>query len=322
MKQPIHPYSVYDSKEAAALLNLDPVTIQRYIRGGKLKATQIGKVYRISGQALLDLISLDSDSIKMSQDRVRQIELANFIKAKTYLLNHPKGQQFIVLIDKTNDALITAWNPDFNNSTEDELTLKYIGSRIFNAGVSALHLCYTGYYQNSFSIQRDLLEIQFLLDLFRTFPQKIREWREADDKKIKKVFSPVAVRDLLDRRDGFKEKKRATRYHQYCKYASHMTYAGFSLLTNDLRQIELGPFYNERKLINCLHDIAIHYSYAVMTLISLLKSSSLRAQKSAIDHMKLFHEMFKEELPISPEVKQKLIKLNNLYTQTVKKIEK
>lgn len=317
MKQPIHPYAVYDSKEAAELLGLNPVTIQRYIRAGKLKATQIGKVYRLSGQALLDLMALDSDSIRMSQDRIKQVENANFIKAKTHLLNTTKGQQFLQLIDKTNDALITAWNPDYNNSTEDELTLKYVGARLLNVGTIALHLCLSGYYQNSFSVQRDLLEIQFLLDLFRSNQQKIKGWREANDKKLKKEFSPVAVRDLLDKRDGFKEKKRAARYQQYCKYASHMTYAGFTLIANDAKQIELGPFYNERKLLNCTHDIAMHYSFAVMTLLSLIKSPNLPAQKAAIDHMKLFHEVFKEELPLSPEVKQKLQELQDLYTKTV-----
>lgn len=320
MKQPIHPYAVYDSREAANLLGLDPVTIQRYIRAGKLKATLIGKVYRISGQSLLDLMALDSDSIKMSQDRVKQIENANFTKSKSYVLNHSKGQQFLMLVDKTNDALIGAWNPDYNNSTEDELTLKYIGSRLFNAGATSLHMCLSGYYQISFSIQRDLLEAQFLLDLFRSFPQKVKEWREADDKTLKNEFSPVAVRDMLDKRDGFKEKKRAARYQRYCKYASHMTYAGFTLLTNDDRQIEIGPFYNERKLLNCLHDIAMHYSYAVMTLISLLKSPSLQSQKSAIDHMKLFHQVFNEELPISPEIKKKLEDLDQIYSLVVKKV--
>lgn len=69
MKQPIHPYAVYDSKEAGKLLEVDPVTIQRYIRNGKLRATQFGKVYRISGQSLLDLMALDTNAVKMSQDK-------------------------------------------------------------------------------------------------------------------------------------------------------------------------------------------------------------------------------------------------------------
>lgn len=118
----------------------------------------------------------------MSQDRVRQIENASYTKSRVFLLNHPRGERFLSLVDKTNDALIATWNPDYNNSTEDELTLKY-----------------NGYYQISFSLQRDLIEVQFLLDLFRTYPQKIKDWKDADDKILRKEFSPAEIRDILDK---------------------------------------------------------------------------------------------------------------------------
>jgi len=317
MKQPIHPYAVYDSKEAASLLKLDPVTIQRYIRAGKLKATQLGKVYRISGLALLDLMALDSDSIRMSQDRIRQIENATYIKSKAFLLNHERGVQFFKLIDKTNDLLIAILNPDFNGSTEEELTLKYIGSRLLASGMTSFHNGLNGYYQISFLLQRDLLEITFLLDLFRSCPERIEEWRNSNDKELKDKFSPLAVRIILDERDGFKEKKRAERYQQYCKYASHMTYSGFTLLTNDSNQIEIGPFYNERKLLNCVHEVALNYSFAVMTLASLIKSNQLLAQKLAVEHMKLFHGIFKEELPLPPEMMEKIDKIHKLISDII-----
>lgn len=322
MKQPIHPYAVYYSKEAADLLGLDPVTIQRYIRAGKLKATQLGKVYRISGQALLDLMSLDSDSVRMSQDRIRQIENATHIKSKAFLLNHEKGEQFFRLIDKTNDLLIALLNPDFNDTTEDELTLKYIGSRLLASGITSFHNGLNGYYQISFSIQRDLLETNFLLDLFRSFPERIEEWRKADDKELKEKFNPLAVRIILDERDGFKEKKRAERYQQYCKYASHMTYSGFTLLTNDLNQVEIGPFYNERKLLNCIHDVALNYSFAVMSLASLIKTNQLLAQKLAVEHMKMFHEIFKEKLPLPSETIEKIDKIHKLISEVINQKER
>lgn len=315
MKNPIHPYAIYTSQEAAEILALDIVTIQRYIRSGKLKATQLGKIYRISGQSLLDIMALDSNSVRMSQDRVKQIENTNYIKSKAFIFDNPKATEFLKLFDKANDALINTWNPDYQNSTKDLLTLKYIGSRLFNTAIAAFHSCLSGYYQISFSLQRDLIETQFLLDVFRSFPEKIKEWREADDKKLKSHFSPLSLRILLDKRDGFEKKKRAERYQKLCKYASHMTYAGFTLLTNDSNQIELGPFYNEKKLLNCLHDLALHYSYPAMLFIGLVKSPNLQSQRIAIEHMKLFHEVFREEIKIPKEAKQKLKELNEMYSQ-------
>lgn len=59
MKEPIQPYAVYTTEEVAKVLSLQAATIQDYIRKGKLNATKIGgKWYRISGQALLDFMSL------------------------------------------------------------------------------------------------------------------------------------------------------------------------------------------------------------------------------------------------------------------------
>ncbi len=315
VREPIHPYAVYTTQQASVLLQLDPITIQRYIRKGRLKATKLGKIYRISGQALLDLMALDSDSIKLSQDRVKQTENANYTKSKIYLLNHLQGEKYLRLIDSTNNALLAVWNPDHGNESQDELTLKYIGSRIFNSAMSALNNCMEGFCQISYSTQRDLIEIQFLLDLFRSYPSRIKEWREFDDKNLKKKFSPLAVRNVLDKRDGFKEKKRGQRYQQYCKYASHVTYSGFQLLTNDANQVEIGPFYNERKLINCIRDLALNYGYAVISIANLLKARDTYAVKTLIEHLNLFNEVFSDILPQNEDNKKRLDTLNKILKQ-------
>jgi excisionase family DNA binding protein len=58
MKKEILPNAVYTTKEAAELLDLSLVTIQKYVREGKIAARRIGdKWYRITGQALLDFMN-------------------------------------------------------------------------------------------------------------------------------------------------------------------------------------------------------------------------------------------------------------------------
>jgi len=54
----------------------------------------------------------------------------------------------------------------YKNQTDDELTIQYIGIRLFNSIVSSFKLLLTGYYQSSVILQRDILEIGFLLDFF------------------------------------------------------------------------------------------------------------------------------------------------------------
>lgn len=68
MKEPIQPYAIYTTEEAAKLLNLEVPTIQDYIRRGKLDATKIGgKWYRITGQALVDFMSLGQLDLGLTQ---------------------------------------------------------------------------------------------------------------------------------------------------------------------------------------------------------------------------------------------------------------
>ncbi len=287
MKIPIHPYSVYTTKEAAQLLSVDPITVQRYIRTGKLGATRLGKVYRITGQALLDLMSLDQESIKFAQDRVRKVENAKYIQSKAFLLTDPRGQKYIELFNITTDSLLASLNPDHVENDEDQLTLRYIGSRIFNTAMAAYRDALSGYYQVSISNQRDLIETQFLTDFFRSFPEKIKEWRAAEN-KTRRQFSPVELRKKLDERDDFKDKKREARYRQFSEYATHITYSGFQLLANTDKKIEIGPFYDEFKLINTFHDLCLNFGAVVISLQANLKIKDGKTAALWVQQMETF----------------------------------
>ncbi len=47
--------TIYTAAEAARILKLSPVTIERQIRRGELKAVKLGKEYRLLGRDLLAL---------------------------------------------------------------------------------------------------------------------------------------------------------------------------------------------------------------------------------------------------------------------------
>ena len=47
--------SIYTTAEAAKILKLSPVTVERQIRRGELKAIRLGKEYRLLGRDLLAL---------------------------------------------------------------------------------------------------------------------------------------------------------------------------------------------------------------------------------------------------------------------------
>lgn len=68
-------------------------------------------------------------------------------------------------------------------------------------------------------LQRDILEVAFLLDYFRSNEARIAEWRGCTESERNKKFGAYKVRTALDDRDGFKERKRALLTSSYARWA-------------------------------------------------------------------------------------------------------
>lgn len=77
-----------------------------------------------------------------------------------------------------------------------------IAGRIFNSTAGALRQALSGYHQTSFLLQRDLVEITTLLDVFLLDLSRITRWSAASNDERKKEFSPAALRKLLKSQDG------------------------------------------------------------------------------------------------------------------------
>ena len=153
--------------------------------------------------------------------------------------------------------------------TEDniELTIQYIGARLFNSIVTSIKLMLSGYYQSSVMLQRDIVEIGFLLDYFLSDRSKIEEWTKSSTKERMDKFSPVTVRKALDDRDGFQGKKRQKIYKLMSEVATHPAYAGFRLLAPD-DKVHLGPFFDAKYLKHLVHELALRVPNFTLIYIS------------------------------------------------------
>jgi hypothetical protein len=131
----------------------------------------------------------------------------------------------------------------FPTDDEDLKVAQMLGMRIFNAFASSLKLALSGYVQNSTLVMRDILETIFLLDLFRGEPSLIKEWRFADKQQIRKKFSPIRVREALDRRYGHTAKKRAELYQLFSELAAHPTMKSALMMRPEIGgDAVIGPF--------------------------------------------------------------------------------
>jgi hypothetical protein len=163
--------------------------------------------------------------------------------------------------------VIYAFAHDHAHGSDDELTMQFLGIRLFNAAAAAAKLALSGYYQKGFVHLRDIVETYFLVDYLRSNPSQIAVWKEADDRTLKRRFSPMRVREALDNRDGYTSQQRRKIYDLISQYASHVTYRGFQMTAHGgLGQI--GPFIDEAKLEAWLEEMAKRFGHAAICLRS------------------------------------------------------
>ncbi|WIJ23430.1 hypothetical protein [Devosia sp. RR2S18] len=126
----------------------------------------------------------------------------------------------------------------------DHETIQLLTCRMWNDIAASLGQALRGYYQISAMVQRDIMEVVFLMSMFIREPARIKQWRESDHKTRQTVFAPRKVREFLDTYDGFTEGKRGKNYRMFCEYAAHATWEGFRLMGPANGKPQLGPFYD------------------------------------------------------------------------------
>jgi hypothetical protein len=145
---------------------------------------------------------------------------------------------------------------DYNTDSEDLKLIQLLGMRTFNAFATSLKLALSGYFQNSALIMRDILETAFLLDYFGSYPEKISIWRNSDKKARLKDFRPVKIREALDRRDGYDNKKRAYLYEMFSELAGHPTMSSVAMMRPKTSgDIYIGPFIENGILKETLDEM-------------------------------------------------------------------
>lgn len=191
---------------------------------------------------------------------------------------------------------------DYKNINDDELTIQYVGIRLFNALSVSLRLMLSGYYQISFAIQRDIIEMYFLLDYLLYSPGKITEWKNSGNEERIKNYSPGKIRDILDKRDRLINKKREKKYKMFCEYAAHVSYAGNKLLAPKGLG-EIGPFFDDKYLKSCFTDLIENSFYAVLLFMGHFKNiKDKNILKLKTDFLKEIADWYKERYKAEPHI--------------------
>jgi hypothetical protein len=140
----------------------------------------------------------------------------------------------------------------------DQITVLRLGIRMINAAGSAGEATLSGFYEPAASQVRDLIEVGFLLDLFRREPGEVTRWRELEDKERRKQFSAFELRTRLDKLDGFVEKQREAAYNFFTKHGTHVDPKTIVLSAPNMMSM-VGPFPNRDRVVALSFEIARYY---------------------------------------------------------------
>jgi len=234
------------------------------------------------------------------------------LQSLTLIKSNPNFDNKITAYESAMDVVLSL-TVEHKNRSEDELTIQYIGIRLFNDLAVSLHLMLSGYYQMSFAIQRDMVEVAFLLDYFRSFPAKIKEWRNSSNQERMDNFCPKKIRDNLDKRDGLINQRRAKKYKLFCEYAAHVSYPGNKLVAPGSQKLgKIGPFFDDDFLKACFFELIENGFYAVLLFIVYFKGIKekqiLRSKVDFLRHLaKWYEERFKQKLTVDLEEIDKLL---------------
>ena len=201
---------------------------------------------------MVDKANDNLTSLHGHEESIRTESLA-LIARRTDLTDH------LALVEEAMNV-IWAFTQEHVHNSDDELTFQFLGIRLFNAAAVSIKLALAGYYQKAFVHVRDILETYFLVDYLRSNPAKVAVWKKADKKQRAREFSPMKIRDELDKRSGYVEGARKAAYDLISENASHATYRGFHL--------KIGPFIDELKLQAWLEEMAKRFGHAAIVLLS------------------------------------------------------
>jgi hypothetical protein len=148
----------------------------------------------------------------------------------SFIQSHENLRDHWALVSEAMN-LFYAFSHDHEHGSGDELTLQYIGVRLFNAASASIKLAMSGYYHKAFDQVRDILETYFLLDYLLSHPEKIARWKASDKKQRIAHFGPGIIRTALDKRDEHTGGRKKI-YDALSEHASHASYPGFGLLIN------------------------------------------------------------------------------------------
>ena len=215
-----------------------------------------------------------------------------------YLRGSRWAMENITLGNRATDVLRAAAYLELD--TPDDITMLRLGIRLINSAGAGGAAALSGYYQQAAGHVRDLIEVGFLLDLFRRDPKQINRWRVCGEKARRNNFSPFEVRKALRKLDGGTAIwDRDAAYELYSKHGTHISPDDVILMSPNMQTI-VGPFADRERLLAVGFDLARYLAAGTGFLMAWLATRSpppndaMAAYLMAVQAYERYMHLFRE----------------------------
>jgi hypothetical protein len=162
----------------------------------------------------------------------------------------------------------------------DGCVLLGLTTQMFNSASAAMMLLMTGYCQQSFTVQRHMVETGNLLDLFRTHKHELPEWLKYQDSLDTQGFGAQAVREKLNTRDGLPVGSRLLRYRVISNIATHPNAIGLRIVQHQ-GAWAVGPSFSEMAFKSALEELGWYLPYFTLVATETLPGAKNCVPKEA-----------------------------------------
>jgi hypothetical protein len=200
-------------------------------------------------------LRIDETQIELQHDRI--------VAASKRLMHH------VELVHSCLDLMRAVLRHYKYEQGSDTLVVLRLLVRLLNSTNASLKLARAGYFQPAFTLVRDVLELEFLVDLFTRDRKYLTQWISLHDRDRDRKFKQVNIRTILDNLDGNTQKRRAKAYKILSKYAAHASPHAFHLISPD-NFTKVGPFPSGDVISAFLHELAKHVQFASLNFYALL----------------------------------------------------
>lgn len=152
---------------------------------------------------------------------------------------------------------------------DDDHFGQHIAGRVVSHSLASYQLMCRGYYDESFSLTRNLAEMANLLFLFVSRPESLPDWRNADEKTRRLEYGPLRVRLKLEE-SGVPVPFDETRYKELCEVGVHLGPQSSPQAHNPWDKPTLGSVLQEAGLVAALNELSGATGVCIAGLIPML----------------------------------------------------